>query len=292
MSSAKGHEYFLKHYLGTHNNAIAKTCAPRGRPRSVAWHATRREGKLDLISRPELPDGYVGALLRHRPSGRNLVREGRSQLDRPAQRSSIRSRRRHRHAWESKSGLADLFRAIAKKTSELAVRHFPAPGRGSGHDAAGPRHPGRDRAAVDSRLDQGRVRGHPGQDDARDFKVVTRDYRRIGNSVSRRWDPRFAKAGSARMDVLARRRRTVRRARRAGSDRGDGKARRFRSIAEAQEAEDAILTFATETNGEVAYRGYQFMEEKTGMPLVDLAEGSRVVASQLSATYRRSPAGF
>ena len=24
MASAKGHEYFLKHYLGTHNNAIAE----------------------------------------------------------------------------------------------------------------------------------------------------------------------------------------------------------------------------------------------------------------------------
>ena len=28
-------------------------------------------------------------------------------------------------------------------------------------------------------------------------------------------------------------------------------------------------------DGELAYRGYQFLEKKTGMPLVDLAEGSR-----------------
>jgi nitrate reductase alpha subunit len=27
MSSAKGHEYFLKHYLGTHHNAVSEECA-------------------------------------------------------------------------------------------------------------------------------------------------------------------------------------------------------------------------------------------------------------------------
>ena len=35
--------------------------------------------------RSELPHGHVGALLRHRPAGGDLVREGRSQLDRHAQ---------------------------------------------------------------------------------------------------------------------------------------------------------------------------------------------------------------
>ena len=45
MSSAKGHEYFLKHYLGTHTNAIAEERAegdgPRrsggARPRKARW---------------------------------------------------------------------------------------------------------------------------------------------------------------------------------------------------------------------------------------------------------------
>ena len=38
-----------------------------------------------------------------------------------------------------------------------------------------------------------------------------------------------------------------------------------------------ILFFAPETNGEVAYRGFQTHERNTGLPLVDLAEGNRDV---------------
>ena len=38
---------------------------------------------------------------------------------------------------------------------------------------------------------------------------------------------------------------------------------------------DAILHFATVTNGELAYRSYQNMEEKTGLPLAHLAEKNR-----------------
>ena len=38
-----------------------------------------------------------------------------------------------------------------------------------------------------------------------------------------------------------------------------------------------ILTFATVTNGELAYRSYKNMEEKVGLPLVQLAEKNRGV---------------
>ena len=47
MSSAKGHEYFLKHYLGTHTNLIAKERA-EGVAQDVVWREAP-EGKLDLV---------------------------------------------------------------------------------------------------------------------------------------------------------------------------------------------------------------------------------------------------
>ncbi|MEK7816752.1 MAG: molybdopterin-dependent oxidoreductase, partial [Actinomycetota bacterium] len=47
MSSAKGHEYFLKHYLGTHHNAIAEERA-QGSAKDVVWREAP-EGKLDLV---------------------------------------------------------------------------------------------------------------------------------------------------------------------------------------------------------------------------------------------------
>jgi nitrate reductase alpha subunit len=50
----------------------------------------------------------------------------------------------------------------------------------------------------------------------------------------------------------------------------------YPSLYEAEQAADAILHLAPETNGEVAYRAYRDLEEKTGLALVDaLATGQR-----------------
>ncbi|HEX9024177.1 MAG TPA: molybdopterin-dependent oxidoreductase, partial [Geobacteraceae bacterium] len=48
MSSAKGQEYFFRHYLGTHSNAIADERA-RDTVREVQWREPAPEGKLDLV---------------------------------------------------------------------------------------------------------------------------------------------------------------------------------------------------------------------------------------------------
>ena len=50
-SSGKGHEYFLKHLLGTSNGVLGKDLGTEGheRPQDVAWHDTAPEGKLDLL---------------------------------------------------------------------------------------------------------------------------------------------------------------------------------------------------------------------------------------------------
>jgi nitrate reductase alpha subunit len=48
LSSAKGHEYFLKHYLGTHHNDIADEVA-KDFVKQVEWKEDAPEGKMDLI---------------------------------------------------------------------------------------------------------------------------------------------------------------------------------------------------------------------------------------------------
>ena len=50
-SSGKGHEYFLKHLLGTKNGVLGKDLGHEGRekPQDVAWHDAAPEGKLDLL---------------------------------------------------------------------------------------------------------------------------------------------------------------------------------------------------------------------------------------------------
>ena len=50
-SSGKGHEYFLKHLLGTSHGVLGKDLGATGgqKPQEVAWHEDAPEGKLDLL---------------------------------------------------------------------------------------------------------------------------------------------------------------------------------------------------------------------------------------------------
>jgi nitrate reductase alpha subunit len=50
-SSGKGHEYFLKHFLGTQNGVMGKDLGATGRrkPVDVTWREEGPEGKLDLL---------------------------------------------------------------------------------------------------------------------------------------------------------------------------------------------------------------------------------------------------
>jgi nitrate reductase / nitrite oxidoreductase, alpha subunit len=50
-SSGKGHEYFLKHLLGTSHGVLGKDLGHDGgqKPQEVAWHDDAPEGKLDLL---------------------------------------------------------------------------------------------------------------------------------------------------------------------------------------------------------------------------------------------------
>ena len=50
-SSGKGHEYFLKHLLGTSHGVLGKDLGEEGRlkPKEVVWHDEAPEGKLDLL---------------------------------------------------------------------------------------------------------------------------------------------------------------------------------------------------------------------------------------------------
>ena len=50
-SSGKGHEYFLKHLLGTSHGVMGKDLGGMGakKPSEVAWHDEAPEGKLDLL---------------------------------------------------------------------------------------------------------------------------------------------------------------------------------------------------------------------------------------------------
>jgi nitrate reductase alpha subunit len=58
---------------------------------------------------------------------------------------------------------------------------------------------------------------------------------------------------------------------------------RYPSVVRPRDAANAILLFAPETNGEVAWRGFRAQEEAVGVPLADLAERHRGVRYDFEA---------
>lgn len=121
MSSAKGHEYFLKHYLGTHHNSIADEVAEKY-VKEVKWYQNAPQGKMDLI---------IDLNFRMDTSAlySDIVLPTASWYE----KADINSTDMHSFihplaqavppAWESKSDWA-IFREIAKATSEVAKSYF------------------------------------------------------------------------------------------------------------------------------------------------------------------------
>lgn len=123
-ASAKGHEFFLKHYLGTHTNAVAAEMA-EGSVEDVVWRAEAPRGKFDLVVdlnfRMDTSALYSDVVL-------------------PAatwyEKADLNSTDLHSYVhplnqvvppcWESRSDW-DIFKALARKLSEMARTHLPLP---------------------------------------------------------------------------------------------------------------------------------------------------------------------
>jgi len=284
MSSAKGHEFFLKHYLGTHNNVNAKELAEE-HVKEVAWHKDAPTGKMDLI-----------VDLNFRMDTSALY----SDIVLPAatwyEKSDLNSTDMHSFihplsaavppSWESKTDWA-IFKDIAKATSETAEKYFSKPvtdivNTPIVHDSAG-------EISQPTIKDWylGECEAIPGKS-MHNITMVERDYTKIyqkfislgpgvkaglgahGNSYK---CEDFYEELLNKPDHLQ----IV-----------DGI--KYPSIKEDEESINAILALSSLTNGELAHRAYQNAEKKTGQKLSDISEGKRDVKfdfSDLQAKPRR-----
>ncbi|MBI4375290.1 MAG: nitrate reductase subunit alpha, partial [Elusimicrobia bacterium] len=124
MSSSKGHEYFLKHYLGTHNNAVAEDLA-KDSVTEVEWRENAPIGKLDLVVdlnfRMDTSALYSDIVL---PAATWYEKNDLNSTDMHSFIHPLSAA--VPPCWESKSDW-DIFRSIAKKFSELSAKHFPEP---------------------------------------------------------------------------------------------------------------------------------------------------------------------
>ena len=267
MSSAKGHEFFMRHYLGTHDNAIAEERA-EDVVKDVKWRKAPK-GKLDLIVdlnfRMDTSALYSDILL---PAATWYEKDDLNSTD---MHSFIHPLSEAvKPAWESQSDW-DLFRAVADKTCQLAKRHFPAVVEDFVcapllHDSPA------EMAQPDIKAWwKGECEAIPGKT-MPNMKVVRRNYAELSD--------RFRSYGDNARNLGAHG------VKYAASDLYDelmesnpthtfnGKS--YLSLEDAKDAANVILGLAPETNGEAAYRGYQYLEEQTGMELCEkLAEGQR-----------------
>ena len=267
MSSAKGHEYFLNHYLGTHHNDVADSNFAEDSVNAVKWHENAPQGKMDLV-----------VDLNFRMDTSALY----SDIVLPAatwyEKSDLNSTDMHSFihpltaavppCWEAKSDW-EIFKSIAKKFSELSEKHFPEPV--SDVVAVPLAHDTPAEIAQTDILDweNGEVEAIPGKT-MPNFKIVKRDYKNLHKQFTS-FGPLARKNGLGAHgthyhidDIYDKMLES------APTENWNGQ--KYLSLDKDESVCNIILKFASVTNGELAHRSYKNMEEKVGLPLVDLAE--------------------
>jgi nitrate reductase alpha subunit len=271
MASAKGHEYFLKHYLGTHTNTIAEEMA-EGSVKDVVWHEKAPEGKMDLVVdlnfRMDTSALYSDVVL---PAATWYEKKDLNSTDMHSFIHPLSAA--VPPCWESKSDW-QIFREVSKKFSELAEKHFPEPVKDLvatplAHDSAAEISQSAIKNWITGEVDAIPGKTMPG------LAVVTRDYKNLYNqfiSFGPQARANGLSAHGTRYDIQDFYDEALEN---SPVVHWDGK--RYPSLFDDEETCNVILRFATVTNGELAYRSYQNMEKKVGLPLAHLAEKSRSV---------------
>lgn len=284
MSSAKGHEYFLKHYLGTHNNAIKEEKA-ENLVKEVEWHKIAPEGKMDLIIdlnfRMDTSALYSDIVL---PAAMWYEKDDLNSTDlhsfiHPLQAAIPPS-------WEAKSDW-DIFKILSKKFSELSEKYFDDEIKDIvatplAHDT-----PGEIAQPKIADWRKGECEAIPGKT-MPNLTVVNRDYKNLYNRYIS-YGPLAKKNGlgahGASWSIEDFYEKMV-----ETHPTEQWEEKKYPSLKDAIDVANVILTMAPECNGELAHRAYKNHEEKVGLPLTDLVEETRSIRlsfSDLAAQPRR-----
>ena len=283
--SAKGHEFFLDHYLGTHTNQVSDPGFAKGSTEEVVWHDKVPQGKMDLV-----------VDLNFRMDTSALY----SDIVLPAatwyEKADLNSTDMHSFihplaeavppAWESKSDW-DIFKDIAESFSKVSEKHFPEDMEdivtlALAHDTPAEIAQKEIKDWIDGEIEAIPGKTMPG------IKVVKRDYKNIykkyisygpnvpKNGLSAHGTHYHVKDEYDRLKVEF------------PTETWGGET--YPSLKESKDVCNTVLQLATVTNGELAYRSYKNMEEKTGLVLADLGEknrGVRMSYDDLCAQPRR-----
>jgi len=271
-TSAKGHEFFMKHYLGTHSSAIAVEPEDHG----VAEVNVRPDapiGKMDLVVdlnfRMDTTALYSDLVL---PAATWYEKDDLNSTDMHSFINPMQAA--VPPAWESKSDW-EIFTAMAKKVSELSGGHLP----GEMEDVVMQplAHDTPDEMAQTTPGDwrTGEVEAIPGKTMPK-FKVVKRNFAEMYErmtSLGLGVRNNGVAAHGLRMQVddfydeLARKQPD----KRSGGD--DNPVRP--SLVRGREVCEAILALDPASNGEIAHRAFEAESAKIGRDITHLGAGQR-----------------
>ncbi|HHG89875.1 MAG TPA: nitrate reductase subunit alpha [Devosia sp.] len=269
-SSGKGHEYFLKHLLGTTHGVMGKDLGEEGRQQSTeaVWHDKAPEGKLDLLVtldfRMSTTCVYSDIVL---PTATWYEKNDLNTSDMHPFIHPLSSAADP--AWEARSDW-DIFKGLAKKFSEVAPEVLgvekdtvlvPIL-----HDT-----PGEIAQALDVKeWKKGEVEPIPGKT-MPNVVVVERDYPNLYKRFTA-LGPLMKKLGNAgkgiawntehEVDALA----TL-----SGVVTEEGPTKGMPKIESDIDATEVILMLAPETNGEVAVKAWASLSKATGRDHTHLA---------------------
>ncbi|MBW7057617.1 nitrate reductase subunit alpha [Paracoccus bogoriensis] len=268
-SSGKGHEYFLKHLLGTDHGVLGKDLGQEGRqkPAEARWHDKAPEGKLDLLVcidfRMSTTAVYADIVL---PTASWYEKDDLNTSDmhpfiHPLQAAVD-------PAYESKTDW-EIFKAIARKFSEVApeilgvetdVVQLPLQ-----HDSA------MEIAQPEVRdWKRGECDLIPGKT-APAYIAVERDYPNLYARFTS-LGPLMEKVGNGGKGIAWDTRTEVHHLKALNGTHREGPTKGLAKIETAIDAAEVILMLAPETNGEVAVKAWSALEKATGREHAHLAE--------------------
>ena len=268
-SSGKGHEYFLKHLLGTSHGVQGKDLGPDdARPREVRWHEQAPEGKLDLL-----------VTLDFRMSTTCLYSDIVLPTATWYEKNDLNTSDMHPFihplscavdpAWQARSDW-DIYKGFAKAFSELCPGHLGVEKdvvmMPLLHDT-----PGELAQALDVRdWKRGEAELVPGRT-APNFVVVERDYPATYARFTA-LGPLMEKIGNGGKGIAWNTVDEVRQlAELNGRVHADGPAKGLPRIETDIDATEVILMLAPETNGQVAVKAWEALSKITGREHAHLA---------------------
>ncbi len=273
MSSAKGHEYFLRHYLGTHTNAVADEEVSKDMLEEVTWRDPAPTGKLDLVVdinfRMDTSALYSDIVL---PTAHWYEKDDLNSTDLHSYILPLSEA--VPPSWESRSDW-EIFKSFAEHFSQLAEKHLPEPVidlvcTPLGHDT-----PAEISQPEVKDWAKGECEPIPGKT-MPGMKLVERDYPNLYKRFIS-FGPKARENGIGAHGVHW-----------GIEDMYDEmllthpsikwNSTEYPSLDDVVDASNVILRLAPETNGEAAHRAFLEHEKTVGLPLADLSEGNRSVS--------------